>query len=74
MNLRKIKDLWPNVTFFCEPPLNKQVPVGTKIRPSDLFGDETDDFGDGKDKRSQESPKLVFIQFPIILDHLERIL
>ena len=27
----------------------KQVPVGTKMRPSDFFGDGTDDFGDGND-------------------------
>ena len=51
----------------------KQVPVGTKMRPSDFFGDGTDVFGDGNDLRSPKSTMLVLIQFPIIPDHVERI-
>ena len=39
-----------------------------------FFGDGTDDFEDGNNKRSLESSMSVLIQFPIILDHLERIL
>ena len=34
----------------------EQVPVGTKICPLDFFGNGTDGFGDGKEKRSQDSP------------------
>ena len=59
--------------------MGQQVPVGTKIRPSDFFGDGTDgfgdgtdDFGDGNDWRSPESlmaPMSVFNRFPIIPDH-----
>ena len=31
--------------------VEKQVPVGTKMRPSDFFfGDGKDDFGDGNDE------------------------
>ena len=43
------------------------------MRPSDFFGDGTDDLGDGKDSRSPESPMSVLILFPIIPDHVERI-
>ena len=54
----------------------KQVPERTKMRPSDFFfGDGTDDFGDGNDWRSPESPMapmLVFNRSPIIPDRLER--
>ena len=32
-----------------QPIFLKQVPVGTKMRPSDFFGDGTDDFGEGND-------------------------
>ena len=49
----------------------KQAPVGTKMRPSEFFGgDGTDDFADGNDL----SPISDFIWFPIILDHLKRVL
>ena len=43
------------------PQRYEQVPVGTKMRPSEFFGDGTDDFEDGNDKRSPESLMSVFI-------------
>ena len=45
------------------------------MRPSDFFGDGTDDLKDGNDWRSPESPmapKFVFKRFPIISDCLGR--
>ena len=45
------------------------------MRPSDFFGDGTDDFGDGNDWRSPESPMapmLIFNRVPIIPDRPER--
>ena len=53
------------------------------MRPSDFFGDGTDnfvdgtdDFGDGNDSRSPipKSPMFPFFHSPIILDYLERVL
>ena len=64
-----IKILIMSLRFLVQ--IYKQVPVGTKMRPSD----GTDDFGDGNDWRSPESPMapiLVFNRFPIIPDRLER--
>ena len=53
----------------------KQVPVGTKMRPSDFFmGDGTDDLEDENDSRSPESLMSVLIWYPIIPDHLELVL
>ena len=48
--------------IYEQDSIRKQVPVGTKMRPSELFGDGTDDFEDGYDKRSLESPMSVLIQ------------